>query len=223
MNRGNREIDFVPNMSTIALKKSTMSAINLASSLFPKSRRAVLGLLLSHPARAFYLREIVELTGLGMGHLQRELARLVKAGIIGRTKQGRHVYFQAESTCPIFDELRGIVIKTLGVAEVLRQALLPLRDRICVAFLFGSLARGEERPDSDVDLMIVGDVTLADVVHAIRDVEQTICRPVNPTVYPTEELTSKLIEGHHFLTKVVEAKKLMLIGTEDDITELLGQ
>jgi predicted nucleotidyltransferase len=200
-----------------------VAAERLVSALFPKSRRMVLGLLMSHPDRAFYLREIAEITGLGVGHVQRELGRLVKAGIIHRFKQGRHVYFRADPACSIFDELRGIVIKTVGVGDVLRHALMPLRDRIRVAFVFGSVARREEHSSSDVDLMVIGDVSLAEVVGVIRDVEQSLGRPVNPTVYPPAEFSSKLAVGHHFVTKVVEREKLMLIGDEDDIAALFGK
>ena len=198
-------------------------AFSLASSLFPKSRRAVLGLLLSHPDRAFYLRQIVGITGLGVGHIQRELRRLAEAGIIRRFEQGRHVYFQADETCPIHDELRGIVIKTMGVAEALGSALMPLRDGIRVAFIYGSVARGEESSASDLDLMVVGDVTFAEVVDAISPVEQRIRRPVSPTVYPSQEFAAKLGDGHHFLTKVAEGDKLMLIGDDNDIAGLSGQ
>ena len=200
-----------------------MDALSLASTLFPKSRRAVLGLLLSHTDQAFYLREIAEITGLGLGHLQRELDRLEKSGIIHRFKRGRHVFFQANPACPIFDELRGIVIKTMGVAESLRQVLLPLRERICLAFIFGSVARRQENSASDVDLMVVGDVSLAEVVDVIRGIEQDVGRPVNPTVYPREEIAAKLAAGHHFVTRVVEGEKLMLIGDEDDLKALSGQ
>lgn len=94
-----------------------MGSESLATLLFPKARRMLLGLLLSHPERAFYLREIVELTGLGIGNLQREFARLADAGIIRRFKQGRHVYFQANPTCPIYPELRGIVLKTMTAGD----------------------------------------------------------------------------------------------------------
>ncbi len=197
-----------------------MVAKTLASTLFPKSRRMVLGLLMSHPDRAFYLREIAEITHLGVGHLQRELNRLVAVGILRRSKRGRHVYFQADPACPVFDELRGIVIKTIGVVDSLRQALLPLRERIRAAFIFGSIARGDEHAASDVDLMVIGDVSLADVVDVIRTAEQCIARPVNPTVYPPGEFAAKLAAGHHFVTKVVQHEKLMLMGDESDIAAL---
>ena len=115
------------------------------------------------------------------------------------------------------------MIKTIGVADVLRQVLLPLRERIAVAFIFGSVARREERSASDVDLLVIGEVSLADVVDVIRDAEQSIGRPVNPTVYPREEFAAKLKAGHHFVRKVAEGEKLMLIGDESDVAALSGK
>ncbi len=208
-------------MSTNDLETGTvMAPRSLATILFSKARRAVLGLILSHPDRAFYLREIVTLTGLGVGHLQREFEQLTAAGIIRRFEQGRHVYFQADQTCPIFHELRGIVRKTVGVADELRRALLPLRDRVRAAFIYGSVARGEENSASDLDLMVIGDVTLAEVVEALRGSEAFLLRPVNPTVYPEKEFHAKLVAKQHFLTKVMDREKLMLIGDVDDLAAL---
>ena len=200
-----------------------MGSESLSTILFSKARRAVLGLILSHPDRAFYLREIVELTGLGIGHLQREFERLAEAGIIRRFKQGRHVYFQADQTCPIYSELRGIVLKTVGIADELRRALLPLHKRIRVAFIYGSVARGSENSASDVDLMVVGDVSLAEVVDAVRETEAVILRPVNPTVYPLKEFTTKLLASQHFLTKVMGREKLILMGDKDDLGRNMGE
>ena len=200
-----------------------MTDDSLATALFPKSRRAVLGLLLSHPDDAFYLREIAQKTGLGTGHLQRELKRLSSAGIIRRFKQGRHVYFEANRACPIYGDLRGIVRRTLGAPLLIREALSPLRERIRFGFIFGSVARGEEQADSDIDLLILGDVSLAEIVRAIRGPEQTLGRPVNPIVYPVAEFTSRLAEGHHFVSKVAQSEKLMLIGTEDEFRALSEQ
>ena len=202
---------------------STNINTSLASALFPKSRIAVLRLLLSRSDRAFYLREIAELEGLSVGHLSRELDRLVDSGIITRFTQGRHVYFQANPDCPIFNELRGIVVKTMGIGHLVEQALSRLADRIQVAFIYGSVARGEEQSDSDVDLMVVGEVSLAETVSVIRDVERVIDRPINPSVYSNDEFTSKLASGHHFLTKVIQGEKLMLIGDEHDLTTVSRQ
>ncbi len=191
--------------------------------LFPRSRRATLGLLYSHPDEAYYLRQIVELTGLAVGQIQRELKLLSGSGVLTRTAQGRHIYFQANGKCPIYDELRGIVRKTMGAAVVIGEALETLSDRIRAAFIFGSVARAEEIRGSDIDLMVVGDVAFADVAEAVREAERIICREINVTVYPGEELASKVRAGHHFLEQVLSGEKLFLVGDERELAALLEQ
>ena len=195
-------------------------ANSVSVSLFPKARRVLLGLLFGRPDRAFYLREIVELTGLGVGHVQRELARLSQGEIIRRSKTGRHVYFQANASCPVYEEIRGLVTKTVGAVGVLRQALAPLSGRIVASFVYGSVARGGERSDSDLDLMVIGDASFAEVVEAIRNAESDIGRSINPTVYPLDEFRGKLAEGHHFLSSVMKREKLYVVGNEDDLRTL---
>jgi len=139
---------------------STMSSIDsLSATLFGKTRRAVLALLYGHSDESFYLRQIVRTAGVGLGAVQRELKKLSGAGIITRKARGRQVYYQANQECPVYAELKNLVIKTVGVGDVIRAGLVPLADRIRVAFLFGSLVRGDERSSSDVDVMVVGDVT----------------------------------------------------------------
>ncbi len=194
----------------------------MAVALFPRARRALLGLLHGHPDRAFYLREIAARVGAGMGQVQRELERLTRAGILRRFEQGRHVYFQADLRCPVFDELRGLVVKTMAGADHLRQALRELADRIEVAFVFGSVARGDDRAESDLDLMVVGDVSLQEVVTAIAPVQRTLGREINPTVYPTQELRAKLKDGNHFLSAVFAGEKIFVIGTQDELGKLLA-
>ena len=148
------------------MSTATSPSLDLAEILFSRNRRAVLALLLARPDEEFYLRQIVRAAGGGMGAIQRELGQLVQAGILRRTVRHKQVYFQAESACPIFEELRSIVTKTFGIADVLCAALAALDDRIELAFLFGSIARGEAQSGSDVDLLIVGDVTFAETVAA---------------------------------------------------------
>ncbi len=188
--------------------------------LFPKSRQAVLGLLYGRPGEAFYLREIADLTGLGVGYVQRELARRAEAGIIDRTRRGRQVYFRADGSCPIYDDLHGIVTKSLGAAQAVRNALEPLRDRIQAAFIYGSATRGEERSDSDIDLMVLGHTSLAEVVETTRNAEQAIRRESNPIGYPPAEFASTITERHHFLAQVLRRDKVMLIGDEHALAAL---
>jgi predicted nucleotidyltransferase len=194
---------------------------SISASLFPKARREILGLLYGHRDRSFYLREIVDRTGLGMGHVQRELRRLSRAGILQQSRKGRQVYFQANESCPIYPELRGLVKKTIGAADVLTQALAPLSSRIVVAFIFGSLARGEERSASDVDLMVLGRASFAQVVEAVRAAESQVLRAINPTVYSPREFRAKLQAGHHFLNSVMRREKLFVLGDEDELRKLL--
>ena len=193
----------------------------LSATLFGKTRRAVLALLYSHVEEPFYLRQIARTAGGGLGAVQRELKKLSEAGIIRRTVRGRQVYYQANPECPVYSELKSLVVKTVGVGDVLRAALVPLSDRINVAFLFGSLARGGERSSSDADVMIVGDVTFAEVVSVLGHAQETVRREINPLVYPPEEFQFKLTADHHFLKKVLEESKFFLIGDEYELAKLV--
>jgi predicted nucleotidyltransferase len=188
--------------------------------LFGATRQGVLALLFGHPDNRFYQRQIIQTVGLGSGAVQRELAQLARAGILTRTLEGRQTYFQANRRCQIFDELRGLVRKTFGVSQVVKDALVALRSRIQFAFIFGSVATGAETSASDIDLMVIGDVSLMDVVSALSDAQRELAREVNPCVYPLKEFCRKLAEGQHFITRVVAGPKLYLIGDEQSLTGL---
>jgi predicted nucleotidyltransferase len=194
---------------------------SLSATLFGKTRRAVLGLLYSHVEETFYLRQIARTAGVGLGAVQRELKKLSEAGIITRKARGRQIYYQANPECPVYAELRNLVVKTIGIGDVLRAALVPLADRIRVAFLFGSLVRGGQRSSSDVDVIVVGNVTFGEVVSALGRVQETIRREINPLVYPPEEFRSKLAADHHFLKKVLEGTKFLLIGDDYELAKLV--
>jgi predicted nucleotidyltransferase len=199
------------------------NAPSLAEALFSKSRRAILGLMFRSSHQRFYLREIVDKTGLGVGNVQRELDRLSRAGILRRTHEGRHVYFQANEQCPVFQDLRSIVTKTIGAVDVLRQALAEQTRKIRVAFVFGSVARQQDQADSDLDLMIVGEVQFAEVARALRTAEADLGRETNATVYPTHEFVTKLRDGNHFLQTVVKQPKMFVVGDDRELTKLLEQ
>jgi predicted nucleotidyltransferase len=195
-------------------------ARTLASVLFGRARLSVLSLTYGHPEEAFHLRRIARFAGIGMGVVQRELKTLSGAGILERTVEGRQVYFQANRGCPIFNEIRGIVAKTAGVADIIRDALAGLGARISVAFVFGSVARGAERRDSDVDVLVVGDVSFAEVVDSLAKAQERIGREVNPTVYPLREFRQKVGARQHFLTRVLAGPKVFLVGDERDLARL---
>jgi predicted nucleotidyltransferase len=193
---------------------------NLSRTLFGKTRRAVLSLLYSHVDDAFYLRQIVRTAGAGLGAVQRELKQLSDAGIIQRFVRGHQVYYQANPQCPIFVELKNLVVKTIGVGAALQAALAPLADRIDLAVIYGSIARSEEHRESDVDVLVVGKVTFAEVVSSFSEVQKTIGREINPTVYPLSEFRSKLAAGQHFLSAVLRGPMLFLIGEKRDLAGL---
>lgn len=191
-----------------------------ADALFGKTQQAVLGLLFCHADEAFYLNEIVRRTGAGMGAVQRELNRLVEAELVTRTPRGNLVLFQANRRSPLFPALRELMVRTSGAADALRDALAPLAPRIRVAFVYGSVARGEEDAGSDVDVMVVGDVTFGEVVGALLPTQDVLGREVNPTVYPVDEFRTRAAEGSSFLTTVVSEPKVFLVGGTDELCEL---
>lgn len=204
----------VPGMGTI------LNESMLGVELFGKARRAILALLYGHPDETFYTRQIARRTGLSPGEAQRELKLLTDAGIIERSAQGRYVFYGANRNCPIFSELQSMVVKTFGLADVLRGALAPLADRISVAFIFGSFAQGSQSGRSDVDVLVVGEVGFEEVVAVLRPAQDQLSRELNPAVYPSQEFAQKVKSGHHFLTTILEDPKVFLIGDESELAEL---
>lgn len=192
----------------------------LATTLFGQTRRRILSLLYGRTDEEFYVREIARTTGTSPGAVQRELRTLQEAGIIRRRARGSQVYYGANPDCPIYGELRDIMIKTAGLADVLRAALAPLRDRIRVAFVFGSFARSEARSGSDVDLMLVGDIGFAEAATTLREAQSTLGRDVNPVVYSEAEFRRRTTSGDHFVGRVLDQPLLFLFGDTDELVEL---
>jgi predicted nucleotidyltransferase len=190
---------------------------NLASLLFGTYRRDALALLLLHPENALHVREIGRITAKAPGTILRELNRLADAGVIIRRPVGNQVQFQANAACPIYEDLRNILKKTAALADVLREALEPLADRIQAAFVYGSVARGDERAGSDLDLMIVGEAKFAQVVQALATAQETLHREINPNLYPIHEFRAKVAAGDPFLKRVLADKKIFLIGDAHDL------
>jgi len=197
----------------------------VAEALFGSTKRWVLGLLFGQPDRSFYLRQVVRETGAGLGAVQRELARLVKAGLVLRVPQGQQVYFSANPQAPVYDDLRNLLVKTAGIADVIRRALRGLysKDLIDLAFIYGSVASGSHRPGSDIDLVVVGRTTLTELLPRLRCLQRQLGREINPTIYTPEELKSKYSHREHFLRRVIERPKIMLLGTENDLAKLVGE
>lgn len=185
--------------------------------LFPKTRQLILAALLPKPERSWYLTDLAKHIGVRPSSLQRELAGMVEAGILTRRRDGNRVYYQPDDQCPFMAELRGLIVKTAGLADVLRELLKPLAKRIRWAFVYGSLARGEADSLSDVDLMVIGDARPSDVSAALRGASNRLSREVNATVYSTAEFTKKLETGYGFHRGVLVNEKLFIIGNASDL------
>ncbi len=190
----------------------------LTETLFGRTRGAVLSVLYGHVGKSYYLRQLARLTDIALGPVQREIRQLVEAGLVNRKTVGTQTLYSANRESHVFREIKGLVTKTIGMHDVLATALEPLENSINLAFVYGSVARSREREQSDVDLMVVGNVEFDQVVETIRDAEKILNREINPTVYSIREFTLKL--RGNFLKNVLSEKKLFIIGNENDLRDL---
>jgi predicted nucleotidyltransferase len=203
----------VPNMGT---KKTNTPG--LGDVLFTKTQRQVLSLLFGNPDKSFYANEIVRYAGVGIGSVLRELEKLSNVGLLTIEKIGNQKHYTANRKSPIFEELRGVVQKTFGLADVIRKALDEFRDSVELAFIYGSVAKGTDKANSDVDVMIISDqLSYPEILASVAPIEATIGRSVNPTIYTTKEFKDKIQSDNSFVTRVVTQQKIYLIGSEDDI------
>jgi predicted nucleotidyltransferase len=199
-------------------QRSQSSRGGVADALFAKVRQRVLGVLFGNPGRSFYANEVIALARSGTGAVQRELARLEAAGLVTAIRVGKQKHYQANRASPMFSELRGLVLKTSGLADVLREALAPVTDKVRIAFVYGSIAKGEDTAMSDVDLMVISDnLTYADVFGVLEDASAQLGRKVAPTIYSPKELARRMKQDSAFLTRVLEQPKLWLIGSEREL------
>lgn len=195
-----------------------LARTTVGDALFTTTQQRVLGFLYGQPERSFFANEIIGLTGSGSGAVQRELARLVDSGLVTSRSIGRQRHYQANTGAPIFDELRSIIVKTVGLAEPLRAALGPLGHRITLALVYGSIAKGTATAASDIDLLVVADdLTLEDLYSALEPGEQQLGRKVRPTLYTIEEFARRRATGNSFVTEVLSGAKIKLIGDANDI------
>ncbi len=193
-----------------------------AEMLFPKTRRKILALFFLHPDRQFYFREIAAHIGTTQGQVLRELRAMHEVGLITMKPLGRHKFYQVNRECPIYDELSSIVRKTFGIADIIRDTLAAFVDQIRLAFIYGSAARGRETGESDVDLMVVGPITLRKLSVALDPVEKELGREINPTLYTPEQFERGLTEKNHFIRSVLKTELIYLVGTPDDVKAMAG-
>jgi hypothetical protein len=200
--------------------KATVSVSDL---LFPAEyRRKALALLMLHPERRLHLREIARLTGTQPGTMAKELQRLHVAGLLTRERVGNQVRFGANTVHPLFGEVAALLRKTVGVADVLADALAGIAECVDVAFVFGSVARGEERADSDLDLAVIGRCDFAAVALALDAAERVIGREINPKVYAAGEWRRGVETGSSFVKRLLFEPKIFVVGTQGEL-ESIGE
>jgi len=194
------------------------SPIGVADTLFPRVQQRVLGLLFGQPGRRFQSAELIRLAEGGTGAVHRVLTALAGSGLVTVTRVGNQKHYQANQRSPIFAELQQLVLKTVGMADPLRQSLAPLAEHIDAAFVYGSVARGTDTAGSDIDLMVIGDrVSYPDVFRALQPAEKTLARPVNPNVMTRAEWRAKREQPGSFAARIASEPRLFVIGSDDDL------
>ena len=189
---------------------------SLIHHLLGETRTAILATLLLRPEESRHVRDLERTTGLSPGALHRELTALVALDVLRREQVGRQVFYRANPTCPVLPELTGLLRKTAGLVDVLREALQPLAERIDAAFVYGSMAKGNVHAHSDIDLMIVGSAGFGDVVLALQPAQEALGREINPTVLSREEFDKRRTQKDGFVATIWKEPKLWLLEKADE-------
>jgi len=195
----------------------------LETLLGSRLRAKVLGWLFSHPDERYFVRQLTALVKEDSTNVSRELARLEKTGILVKNTEGKQKYYQANRQSPIFNELHGLILKTVGVADIIKKALEPRIADIKLAFIFGSVAKRAENRFSDIDLLVVGDITFGEVVDLISTAEGALNRELNPVVYTLAEFNKRLSENHYFIRDILSGDKIFVVGDENELKSLVGK
>lgn len=208
----------IPVMGTTASPEAPAAPTALADALFTPVQQRVLGLLFGQPGRRFQSAELIRLARSGTGATHRVLQRLSESGLVRVTMEGRQKYYQANDQSPLFQELLGLIRKTVGLVGPLREALTPLGDRIQAAFVYGSVASGEDRADSDIDLMVIAeDLDYPTLFEALQPAERELGRSVNPNLMTPTEWRRKRAQPDSFAARLHDRPRLFVHGGEDDL------
>lgn len=199
----------MPDISLIVL----IFGMTLSAALFSDSQSRLFAWLFGQPERAYHLNELRRITGLGSASLQRELNRLVSAGVVEAQAVGNMRRFQANSQSPVYSELVALTRKTLGTVPVLRNALQSLQPGLQTAWVYGSVAKQTDTARSDVDVMLVGqDLSLSRVLACLEPAEAQLGRKINPSCYSPPEFERRRAEPDSFINRVLSQPVLMLLG-----------
>ena len=207
----------IPNMGNTTARRHPPPDVvaSVADALFTRSRQRVLAVLFGNSGRTFYANEIIRLACAGTGAVQRELASLAAAGLINVTRVGNQKHYQANASAPVFESLRDLVLKTSGLADVLRAALAAFGGDVQAAFVYGSVAKHADRSGSDIDLMVISDtLAYAEVFAGLEDATGHLGRTINPTVYTRAEFARRAHGRNAFLARVLAQPKIWIVGGE---------
>ncbi len=195
--------------------------MSFLSNLFCSNVRAEIFQILFEESRdELHLREICRLSNSAINGIRRDLSKLLKMDLVVSRRDGNRLYFKANKNHPLYPEIRNIVLKTSGIIEALKKALK--NPEIECAFIFGSIAKGTEKSHSDIDIMVVGSIGLRKLTGLLTEPSETTGREINPHTITRNEFKKRLEKKDHFLTSVLNSKKIFIIGTEDDL-EAMGR
>jgi predicted nucleotidyltransferase len=197
-----------------------MRTIGPLDAILSKPVQEILAALLLERDEPWYFRDLAKRLNRTPSTLQRPLDSLVRAGITKKWTDGNRTYFAADVQCPFLSDLRGLLVKTVGLVDVLRETVRPHAKFIQVAFVYGSVARGEQRSESDIDLLVIGNASLSDLSPALTRAEEQLRRPVNATVYSPREFRAKLLSKNHFLRSVLSKEMIFVKGSRDELERL---
>lgn len=189
--------------------------------MFSPYRRQLLARLMLRPDEQFHVRELGRMTGISAGSLHRELKAMAESGLLVRKEIGNQVFYRADTHCAIYEELAAIFRKTMGLASLLRDALSGLGDKIQVVFVFGSMASGQQQVTSDLDVCVLGDVSMLEVVRALSSVHETLQREINPVVMTAKKFADQSLKQDRFVSRVLSEPKVFVLGSEDDLAKLV--
>ncbi len=188
--------------------------------MFSPYRRQVLAVLFLRPDEKFHVRELERMTGVSAGSLHRELKAMAGSGLLLREKTGNLVFYRVNTECSIYEELAAIFRKTMGLTSLLQDALSDLGDRVEVAFVFGSMASGRQTAGSDLDICVLGAVSLRDVVKALSPVQEKLRREINPVVMTPKKFSELSRKKDRFVTRVLSEPVLFVKANRDELAEL---
>lgn len=198
--------------------RASPTKTSLADALFTRVEGRVLGILFGQPDRSFQGSELIAMAGSGTGAVHRVLGRLVESGLVTVTPVGRQKHYRANRESPVFGELHGLVLKTVGLAAPLAAALAPFAKHVQVAFVYGSVAKGSDTAKSDIDLMVIGEgLEYPELYEALQKAEEVLGRPVSPNLITVKEWKRKLAAGSPFVAKVWAQPKLFVVGSENGL------